>query len=303
MVETVAKSSVEILETVELLEQTITNDRDSLMKLLRATAQDLENDNYKNIKKITNDLGKRAKSIVDIGMEIRKCKKLSKDTKIVEQGQLEQKHMEEQALLEPTSQDAWTKTRKMFEDMLEGMRVNYEKGRRKYYNAVRTEAEGYVNETRGEMVKSLKEKYGRDCYSNPNSGAREVEQMIESTGGYYDAVMKIRKSIEFYIDSRIEEDIQAMFSAFISKNTRKIANIIKDRQLEVTGEFHNTRLECDLNFVLEDGARFHMKTQIVDKVSVNGLYFNQFPSTFSEAYKADGTKIVMPSEAKLKIQL
>lgn len=301
-------TGAELLSKIEGLEETVVSGRETLMNLLRVTADNIEStDDFKGIKKKSWSMAKDCKKIIDTESEIRKIKALAKKAVIRDKGLEEIKHLEEQARLKPSDQDAWTKTRLMFEDMLEGMRVNFENSRKNFYLDIKSKACKYVGMGNKEKNEEFKAVYGKDCYYNPCGEAREIDHMLtedDSVKSHWsNRTLCLIEDITAYIEKRIAEDVASMFSAFISKNTQKVANILKGRGLEVTGKFHNINLECDLDFVLDDGARFHMKSQIIWKYSVNNLLFWQFPSTFSEAYKADGTKIQMASEAKLKIKL
>jgi hypothetical protein len=98
---------------------------------------------------------------------------------------------------------------------------------------------------------------------------------------------------------RVDEDERNMFQSFIAKQTEKVAAIIKSRGYEAEGKV-GSDLTGSINFKLTDGSSFTMRFQIVWKTSQLGNLFWQFPTTFHNAVKADGTRITPASEAKMK---
>jgi hypothetical protein len=53
-------------------------------------------------------------------------------------------------------------------------------------------------------------------------------------------------------------------------------------------------------FTFADGASFDVQSQVVWKTSVNGVHFPQFPTCFRNVKLSNGTKMELPSEAKMK---
>jgi hypothetical protein len=110
---------------------------------------------------------------------------------------------------------------------------------------------------------------------------------------------KMATDWEARVQKRSTEEVEAMFAAFITKQTEKVAAIIKNRAAQVTGEIAGT-LECTLNFVLSDKSKFEMRCKIVWHVNQQGTQYWQFPTTFHNAVKADGTRITPASELNMK---
>jgi hypothetical protein len=74
------------------------------------------------------------------------------------------------------------------------------------------------------------------------------------------------------------------------------------RPVIVTG-YVTRNLEGSFTFKLGDGARFNMKTQIVWHTYQHGTTYWQFPTTFHDAVKADGSPVKGACEATLKKEL
>lgn len=53
-------------------------------------------------------------------------------------------------------------------------------------------------------------------------------------------------------------------------------------------------------FKFEDGSKFELQNQIVDKTSNLGTYFYTYPTTFHNAFLPDGSKIANPNEYTVK---
>lgn len=195
-------------------------------------------------------------------------------------------------------------TKGIFEKILEDMKENFQNQRKEYYDNLKEEAKTYEGLGHGEMNNSFKEKYGKYCYSNPNSRAREISKMMAGKNNecsyIWSTEMAVRSDIDTYIQKRIDKDTADMFEAFVQKQTAKIDGILKGRNAEITGSVDNKTLECYLHFRLSDGASFDMKCQIIWKLSVKGKLFWQFPTTFHNAMDSKREKIKSPSQSKLK---
>jgi hypothetical protein len=110
---------------------------------------------------------------------------------------------------------------------------------------------------------------------------------------------QVAKDWEVRVQKRSKEEVEAMFAAFINKQTEKVAAIIKNRDADISGEVQGN-LECELHFALSDKSQFDMRCKIVWHVNQLGTSYWQFPTTFHNAVKADGTRITPASELNMK---
>jgi hypothetical protein len=204
------------------------------------------------------------------------------------------------------SPEQLAKAKAVFESLLRKMKKDFRAERTRYYreveNRVRAgfDPENFVNYPT--VLAKLKALYP-GFYDWPHM--RVAELFIPTGGGDKSACYRpcSPEQAAKIIREEIKTDERKMFWSFIEKQTRKVAGIIKDRGIKVTGEVTKRTLECKLHFDLSDGSKFDMVCQIVDKVSSRGTPFWQFPTTFHQVFKADGTQIATPSEAKLKREL
>jgi hypothetical protein len=233
--------------------------------------------------------------------------------------------------------------REIFEKMLEGLKARAEAAQYAYYNRLKDEALQFVGKFDKEWEEYCVQKYdgGQRLrarrFGNPDyqfqsrllttyiPKPKELKEgevwhgeylmngdkLVWASSFQESAIIDGRFSHKLFavddinakIDKIVADNIKAMFESFILKQTKKTEDIIKGRKATVTGSVHNFNLECYLKFMLEDGAKFDMQTQIVWKCNSYGTHYYAFPTTFHNAYKADGTKINVPSEAKLKANL
>ena len=110
---------------------------------------------------------------------------------------------------------------------------------------------------------------------------------------------KTGKDFEAAEGRLVDETAEDLFETFINKQTHKTDEIINGRAGHVTGNVQPSIWQSVLHFVLADGARFEMRMKIVPKVSCLGNPFYQFPTTFHDAFTAEGEQ-VWASEENLK---
>jgi hypothetical protein len=105
-----------------------------------------------------------------------------------------------------------------------------------------------------------------------------------------------------YADRRVE----AIFSAFLSKNTEKLASIVELKGGPspsislASAKVYGGVLETTMSFSFPDGATFEVRNSVVGQRSVHGLWYERFPTTFHGVILASGSKIASPSELDMK---
>jgi len=110
----------------------------------------------------------------------------------------------------------------------------------------------------------------------------------------------IRRNVDQVIETLVQFDLDMMFEGFIAKHVKKTDDIIKGRPVIVNGYVRPGCLTAELNFSFADGSHFDMTCQVILKTSPRGKLFNQFPTTFHNAVRADGSKVSPASEANMK---
>lgn len=197
-----------------------------------------------------------------------------------------------------------SKARLVFENILKEMKANFRKDRSEYYSELYAKIAkdfpaGKINYSivNAHVEKTFPGRY--DIWSRMIS--RDFIIKAENQEHAYETHYELAtgRKLASIIKDKVDFDERQMFEAFIQKQTKKVAAIIKTRKLEVKGHVRGN-LECEINFVLADGTKFDMTCQVVWKTSVLGKQFWQFPTTFHNVFTADGSKVAVPSEAKLK---
>jgi len=109
------------------------------------------------------------------------------------------------------------------------------------------------------------------------------------------------EKVEAIIEKEAEYDTRMMFEAFVNKNLKKLAGVVKEeaKLSKVNGRV-DSGLTGWMDFEMVDGRMFEMTFNVVTKVSSKGKWFQQFPTRFHNVVLADGSKMKNASEAKMK---
>jgi hypothetical protein len=198
--------------------------------------------------------------------------------------------------------------KQVFEKVLEGLRGEVEANLTRHYTRLAAEMKELDGKCLDEASKIMDKKYDHYYkFSNPDHNF----QYRCVTFGYAPVYIKNCSQVIKYlapevvkekIRKTVAEDLKSMFDSYIAKQTEKVNGILKGRKATVSSSV-SRNLEGYYKFALADGAKFGMQTQIVWKTSPKGKRFWQFPTTFHNAIKANGTTIKNPSEANLKKEL
>jgi hypothetical protein len=195
--------------------------------------------------------------------------------------------------------------KQVFEKVLEGMKKNVEEDLRAHYTRLAKQAmewEGMTVYEQGKASDQIYHKNNRSWkFSNPDYKFQQYLINYDYKPGVVGQIIKI-VNVQKNIDKWVADGLRDMFESFIAKQTEKVNGIIKGRKVQVKSWISRS-LEGTFDFILGDGAKFRMQTQIVWKTSPKGKRFWQFPTTFHNAIKANGTAIRNPSEANLKKEL
>lgn len=104
--------------------------------------------------------------------------------------------------------------------------------------------------------------------------------------------------LQEYITSICENRIKLDEDEFVTKTALKIAGAIKNREYSIEGDI-NTDLESLLKIELSDGAKFEVRTQVVEVTNQYGTFFFRKPTTFHNVYLANGESLKNPSYEKV----
>lgn len=142
----------------------------------------------------------------------------------------------------------------------------------------------------------------QDCHPFALAGLVENQRLARRF------VMTVNHSYQLITMERIHEVINEEANAyadnlqhlFIMRVGTKLSDLVERKgnlsKYEISGSFLNHWI----TMVFADGSKFDVQTQVIWKNSPLGNHFAQFPTCFRNVVKADGSKMELPSEAKMK---
>lgn len=111
----------------------------------------------------------------------------------------------------------------------------------------------------------------------------------------------LRDNTDAIIKAHAERFANDIVSSFIHKVGTKLSGIVEKKNgthtVSITG---GSLQDYWMHFKFIGGASFDVQSQVVWKTSVNGVHFAQFPTCFRNVKLSNGTKMELPSEAKMK---
>jgi hypothetical protein len=140
-----------------------------------------------------------------------------------------------------------------------------------------------------------------DDYSNQVNSFKAVEAMkyIEQKS----TAWALRGNTDAIIKANAERFADDMVSSFIHKVGTKLSGIVEKKngthKVTITGGSLRNHW---MHFTFADGSSFDVQSQVVWKTSVNGVHFPQFPTCFRNVAMSNGSRMELPSEAKMKEQ-
>lgn len=149
---------------------------------------------------------------------------------------------------------------------------------------------------------SMKEVSGYDTFI--------IQHMIDfaEAGNYQNREFVVKgpaaKASE-WADKQCAQSRKIIEETFLLKNIKKISSIVDAKgnldKIEDKGTYVGKGvIEATTKFLFTDGAHFTVVNKVVTKFSPrNHKPFYQFPTTFHDVVKADGTKVSYPSEEKV----
>jgi hypothetical protein len=121
------------------------------------------------------------------------------------------------------------------------------------------------------------------------------------TRSYHDRSWTLKADPEAVVKAKAERFAADMVTQFIHKVGTKLSGIVEKKNgthaVSIRGGSLN---DYWMAFTFADGASFDVQSQVVWKTSVNGVHFPQFPTCFRNVKLSNGTKMELPSEAKMK---
>jgi len=132
-------------------------------------------------------------------------------------------------------------------------------------------------------------------------------RLVESSGPYGDKIYKVRSDAGKVIHERAVQEADDVRDQFLYKNSRKLGAIVnaKDKAgvklkgAEIVAMGRGT-YEGDIQFTFADGSRFVVRNQTVGKMSPQGTFFYQFPTTFHNVVLPNGKPMSEPSEERMQ---
>ena len=145
-------------------------------------------------------------------------------------------------------------------------------------------------------------KYARDPFTRSIVG-----KVVERDGFRVDDAETIKKDYKEILKKEATKMTDDTLAVFISKNTSKMAEILKNKNNLKTIKLNSADasrgvVEGILDLVFSDKSSFTVKNKIVTSYSKHGKPFYRFPTTFHKVVTADGSSMKTPSEKKMKEQ-
>jgi hypothetical protein len=139
-----------------------------------------------------------------------------------------------------------------------------------------------------------------DHYGNQVNAIKATEAMKFIEKDRNDT-WSLKTNTDEIIQASAEQFAADMVIQFIHKVGMKLSGIVEKKNgthtVSITG---GTLRDYWMSFKFADGASFDVQSQVVWKVSVNGVHFPQFPTCFRNVILSNGAKMELPSEAKMK---
>lgn len=138
-----------------------------------------------------------------------------------------------------------------------------------------------------------------DHYHNQSVSFRrsEVQKFVTPVDG----VWALKQDVEAVIARCAEQFASDMVMEFVQKTGSKLSGIVQKKQSGHLVTISGSSLHDHwMHFAFEDGSSFDVQSQVVWKTSVNGVFFHQFPTCFRNVVLSNGTRMALPSEAKMK---
>lgn len=129
----------------------------------------------------------------------------------------------------------------------------------------------------------------------------DAQSFLDCTGAYHNRVWTLRANTEEIVKAKAERFAADMVTQFIHKVGTKLSGIVEKKNgthtVSITG---GTLRDYWMAFTFADGASFDVQSQVIWKTSINGIHFPQFPTCFRNVKLSNGSKMELPSEAKMK---
>jgi len=130
----------------------------------------------------------------------------------------------------------------------------------------------------------------------------DAQQYLDcDTRSYRDRSWTLKADPEAVVKSKAEMFAADMVTSFIHKVGTKLSGVVEKKagthSIRIVG---GSLQDYWMAFSFADGATFDVQAQVVWKTSVNGVHFPQFPVCFRNVKLANGSKMELPSEAKMK---
>lgn len=176
-----------------------------------------------------------------------------------------------------------------------------------YYTRV---VEGYEDALRENKALSPYDYYRRvrKMRQPPADQVSLLSSLVKSDRGGPEHEWKTLYSLESgwksKVKDRAEKDAEAIREAFIGKNSLKLGRITKTKgnldQAKVIGYGGGGTFSGDILVTFKDGSSFVVRNKTVHKMSPQGTFFAQFPTTFHDVIMPDGSKMSQPSEKRMQ---
>jgi hypothetical protein len=128
----------------------------------------------------------------------------------------------------------------------------------------------------------------------------DAQSFVDCTGDYYNRVWTLKANVEEIVKAKAERFAEDLVIAFVYKVGTKLSGIVEKKGNLAKADISGNLQDHWMTFIFADKSEFQVQSQIVWKCSINGKHFAQYPTCFRNVKLVNGSKMELPSEAKMK---
>jgi len=139
-------------------------------------------------------------------------------------------------------------------------------------------------------------------YMRFSTSHKIIYLFVEKTQGKengYEVIFHLKPNVNEIIEKTALQRSGDEIKIFLFKMYDKLGGFLQELNKEVKVTYSGSNNENRIYFNFADGSKFEIRNKIVPHWRENTFYV-QYPTTFHNAYLADGTKVNQPSELTVK---
>lgn len=141
-----------------------------------------------------------------------------------------------------------------------------------------------------------------DHWGNMVTSQKRMDAMsfLDRTGEYHSYTWALKANVEEIVKAKAERFAEDQVIAFVYKVGTKLSGVVEKKGNLAKASISGNLQDHWMTFEFADKAEFQVQSQIVWKCSINGKHFAQYPTCFRNVKLSNGSKMELPSEAKMK---